>query len=628
MGAATDAAERRGVQSSIPTLVAFAPVFGLAAAQGGYFPTAWGWATLPLLWISVLALVLRSQLCLTGAEVLFCGLLAGLTAWIALSTAWSAAPSETILEFQRALVYLSGAAALFLVSRREDAGRVLAGLLAAIALIAAFALATRLVPDRISVSERTPVYRLAQPIGYWNGLAVFTAMGAILALGFAGRGRLLRLRALSAVCLVVLLPTFYFTFGRAGWLALAFGLVVALAIDPRRLQLLTTLLVLAPSVVIALWLSVHSPGLTRSGASSALAVHDGHRLGIALALVATAAAGTASLLGFAERRLAVSATTRRVFAAGVVACVIGGLLAAFVHFGSPVTLARKGYAAFKAPPPHVVNLNRRLLSFSGNGRYELWRLAWVDARHHPWLGSGAGTYERFFLRRQPANVGRVRDAHGLYVETLAELGPAGLALVLSALAVPLVVAVRARRHPHVPAATGAYAAFLAHAMVDWDWELAAVTLAAILCAGAILLAGRAHGALHRASTPVRGMAAGAAVVVACVATVGLIGNSALKASTAAARHGEWTHAAAAARRARGWMPWSPAPWAALGQAQLDAGLIREARMSFRKAVSMDKDDWELWYDLARASSGQPRADALQRAALLYPRSGLLARSQH
>ncbi|HYT50946.1 MAG TPA: hypothetical protein VEL10_01935 [Gaiellaceae bacterium] len=51
--------------------------------------------------------------------------------------------------------------------------------------------------------------------------------------------------------------------------------------------------------------------------------------------------------------------------------------------------------------------------------------------------------------RSPA---KVRDAHSLYVETLAELGPIGLALLSAALVVPLVAAVRARRHPlSVPA---------------------------------------------------------------------------------------------------------------------------------------------------------------------------------
>src|SRR5205814_3046095 len=124
----------------------------------------------------------------------------------------------------------------------------------------------------------------------------------------------------------------------------------------------------------------------------------------------------------------------------------------------------RGYDAFKAPPPHqVVNLNRRLLSFSGNGRADLWRLAWDEAQAHPLLGAGSGTYERFFLAHQPADESRVRDAHGLYIETLAELGPIGLSLLLGALLLPLALVGRSRGHPLVPVAAGAYVAYLVHA---------------------------------------------------------------------------------------------------------------------------------------------------------------------
>jgi hypothetical protein len=615
------------LRQSVPALVACVPVLGLASAQGGYFASAWGWASLPLFWVLAIALTVRSQLRLTGAECTFIATLTAFTGWIALSTIWSAAPAETMLEFERALVYVAGAAAVLVVSKSSSVSRVLGGVLAAISSIAAFSLATRLVPDRVGVFDRTAVYRLAQPIGYWNGLALFTAMGMILALGFAARARALPVRAVCAAALIILLPTFYFTFGRAGWIALAVGLIVALAIDPRRLQLLMTLLVLAPTSVTAIWLAAHSPGLTHSGVNAARAAHDGHHLALALGILAVLSASAATLLGLVERQVVVSVAVRRVFAAACAAALAAALLLTFVEYGGPQTLVRKGYAAFKAPPPHAANLNRRLLSFSGNGRYELWRLAWNDARHHPWLGSGAGTYERYFLRHQPADVGRVRDAHGLYLETLAELGPFGLALLLVGLGTPLVVAVRARAHPLVPAALGAYAAFLVHAMVDWDWELPAVTLAALMCGAAVLLAERHRADVQRVPTRARVLAAGVVIVVSAIATVGLIGNTALKASDSALRAGDWDRAAASARRARTLMPWSPQPWSALGEAQLAAGLVQQARASFRKAASMDTGDWHLWYDLARASSGRTRLEALRHAVALFPRSGLLLRKR-
>jgi Flp pilus assembly protein TadD len=68
------------------------------------------------------------------------------------------------------------------------------------------------------------------------------------------------------------------------------------------------------------------------------------------------------------------------------------------------------------------------------------------------------------------------------------------------------------------------------------------------------------------------------------------------------------------------MPWSPAPWEALGRAQLGAGQAADARHSFRKAISMDGGDWELWYRLAAASSGRARHEALLEASALFPRA--------
>jgi O-antigen ligase len=107
---------------------------------------------------------------------------------------------------------------------------------------------------------------------------------------------------------------------------------------------------------------------------------------------------------------------------------------------------------------------------------------------HPILGSGAGSYGLYWLRYRP-NPSFAQDAHNLYLETLAELGPLGLGLLLAALAAPLVGA-RAHGDPLAATAAGGYAAFLVHAGVDWDWEVPAATLAGLFCAAALLVAGR------------------------------------------------------------------------------------------------------------------------------------------
>src|ERR687888_304260 len=95
----------RTPEGVVPALAAFVPVVALAGAQGGYFPSAWGWATFPLLWVAALALVLRERVRLSGSERAFLGLLSALTVWILLSATWSVASAASIIESQRGLVY-------------------------------------------------------------------------------------------------------------------------------------------------------------------------------------------------------------------------------------------------------------------------------------------------------------------------------------------------------------------------------------------------------------------------------------------------------------------------------------------------------------------------------------------
>jgi O-antigen ligase len=84
----------------------------------------------------------------------------------------------------------------------------------------------------------------------------------------------------------------------------------------------------------------------------------------------------------------------------------------------------------------------------------------------------------------------VRDAHSLELETAAELGIVGLALLALMLGGVVAGAVVAlRRTP--AAAIGPVAAltvWAAHSALDWDWEMPALTLVAVLLAGMLLAA--------------------------------------------------------------------------------------------------------------------------------------------
>ena len=284
---------------------------------------------------------------------------------------------------------------------------------------------TRLFPERLGVFDPVAAYRLEEPLTYWNALGIFAAMGAILALGFAARAQTLVVRVLAAATLPVLFSTIYFTFSRGAWVAAGIGLVVAIAIDPRRLQLLLTGLVLAPVSALAVLISSHQDALTRTDAPLAAASREGHRLAVYLLLLVGASALVGAALALAERRVVPGRPVRLAFAGALALVAVASLLAVFVHYGGPVALARKGYDSFTTTSGGTpVNLNQRLFTFSGSYRSELWHAAWHDYKAHPVLGSGPGSYEQYWNKHRPIQH-KVRDAHNLYLEVLAELGRSG-----------------------------------------------------------------------------------------------------------------------------------------------------------------------------------------------------------
>jgi O-antigen ligase len=598
-----------------------------ATASGTYFPTSWGWAALAFGWAAAITLVLRRSLLLSRLDwAMLAGLLA-LTSWMALSSVWSENPTQTVLELERAVVYLTAALAVLLIVNQARVPQLVGGVLTGIALVAAYALATRLFPDQFGGVDNLALNRLARPLGYWNALGIFTAMGCLLALDVAARARSIGGRALAGAALPILVPTLYFTFGRGPWIALALGAVVMFALAPRRLQLVTTLIVAAPAPAVAVWLASHSEALTSNAPSLASASHEGHRLAVAV-LGLSAVGGLCVLsLAFLERRLPALPRAQLAYRTALCLAAVTSASVIFAVYGSPWAMSRRGYDAFKAPPVRVQpgqSLNKRLLSFSGNWRFDMWHIAWRETRRHPWVGSGPGTYEQYWLRYRPIPQ-KVRDAHGLYIETLAELGPLGLGLLLVVAALPLVAAVRARNRPFVAGVSGAYVAYLAHAGVDWDWEMGAVTLVWLFCGAALLISARDEQKLKPLS---RGRRAGAlALTLAAIgfAFVGLISNSALSASARAADAENWRRAESQARKAIDWAPWSLAGWQLLGEAQLQQAKLSAARASFRRAIAKDHRDWSLWLDLALASEGASRRHAAATAARLNPLSPEIAR---
>jgi O-antigen ligase len=159
---------------------------------------------------------------------------------------------------------------------------------------------------------------------------------------------------------------------------------------------------------------------------------------------------------------------RLAFAWAAVALLLGALVAVAVDRASPP--ARGATAARFAD--------------LGSNRADYWRVA-VDAfAAAPVHGTGTAGFRVEWLRERDVREGAV-DAHSLYLETAAELGLIGLAL-LAAFAGGVAVCARrlARADPALAAGPcAALAALALHAGIDWDWELPALALIGLLLAG-------------------------------------------------------------------------------------------------------------------------------------------------
>jgi hypothetical protein len=603
-------------------LVPFATVTGVAAASGGFNATSFGWTSLAFAWLVILVVTLAAPA--WGAfDVAWLTSAAGICVYTFASTVWSGSASVAIDSGQRTLEYLAGIAAALVIVRRGRVSPWLSGLALGAGAICVYSLATRLFPDRFGAFNADAGYRLFVPIGYWNALGIFASMALLIGLGVAtvGRGRVLRI--LTAVALVPLSATLYFTFSRGALAALAVGLLAVFTLSPQRLRLLGGVAVLVPVPAAGVLIASQAPALTHQATAVGAAAHAGHRLALELALLAAGQAALAAAYVVWLSRIKVGRTARGAAGAAAVAVTVVALVGAFAAYGSPPTLVRHAYDSFVSTPTGGSDLNSRLFSLSNNGRTVLWHSALADFRAHPVVGAGAGSFGRWWLAHRTTGY-FVEDAHNLYLQTLAEGGVIGLALLVALLVIPLVAAVRSRRHSLVAPAFGAYVAFLVHAAVDWDWQMPAVALLALFTAAVLVAAARGRQprwAVTRLPRLILGVAAGVVVVIAFV---GLIGNIALGEAQNGILNRSGQKAVVEAAKAHRWAPWSAVALRELGESRVLVGEKRSGLAALQKSATKDPGDWQTWYDIAVVASGAESRVALVRARALNPHAPELA----
>ena len=575
-------------------LVAFSAVVGLGAADGGYFPTEWGLATLGFVLVGLTVLLVADVPEPGRRELAFVGALTALASWAALSALWSPGAGTPVLEAERGVLYVAAAAAtVLLLALPGAAPATLGGVAAGAVALSLYALATRLFAGHVGGPYDPSGFQLAEPIGYANALAIVVVFAILLSVAFVAHGGTWA-RVAAATSLVLLLPTLYFTVSRGAIGALVAGLVLQAVIDPARGRLLRLAVPLGAPAVVAVLLSTAFSALTTEGAELEAVQHDGRWYALCLIVLGLVAAGAALL---------VEPDARRSTGSGRVSprVLVGILVVALVV----LPLALVGAAR-----------SNGLASLAGNGRDEWWRVAAEMVADEPLLGTGAGSFEARFLRDGSLSL-PAHDAHNLYLETLAELGPVGLALLLAVIAVPLTAVPRGRFALYGPAAAAAFAAYLLEAALDWNWEIPVATVPALMCA-AVLLAAAHEPGTRRLVGRRRAVAVALAAPVLAVALLAHVGNGAVAASADAASRDEPERALREAKRAIAWAPWAEEPWQLRGEAELLLDDEAAARRSFTRALELNDESWSAWLDLAAVVEGPARTRAVDRAEALNP----------
>jgi hypothetical protein len=453
----------------------------LAFFSGGYFERPRLIAGL-LSWAAVIGAVVLARQPLPrtrGAAIALAGL-AALCIWTALSLLWTPIAGATEDDLQRVLLYLGYFTACVVLLRAVWVQRLLEPLVAAGTLIVTgYALSERVLPDLFTLSRSvTAGGRLEQPLTYWNASGALAAIGVVLCVRTAGdRGRDARLRAVAAAATVPLATGVYLSLSRGVLAALAVGLAVLVALAPdARSQLRAIAIGFATSLPATIAAGALPAVRTLTGSAGAMRSE-----GLVLLAVMVAMAAVAALLAWREARRRSPAAAplhprhRALATAGVGIVLLGALLGAAALESKPESRS----PAFGANP-------QRLQSLDSN-RYSYWRVALDTFAERPIQGIGSGAFVVEWLQQRDVD-DPTREPHSVYLGTLAELGLVGFA-ALAAFLWGVGAAARDlwRREPALAAGPiAALVLWAAHAGIDWDWEMPALTMVALALGGALV----------------------------------------------------------------------------------------------------------------------------------------------
>jgi hypothetical protein len=453
----------------------------LSFFSGGYFDEARTWAGFGVWLVVIVALAAGAPLPKGRLAWLTVGGLAGLAAWTLLSALWAPLAGSAYHYGQIAVLYTGVVlAAATLFEPAEVRGIVEPAMAAAALIVVGYGLSARLLPGLLHFARSLSAQgRLEQPLTYWNAMGELAALGFVLSAALAGSARRPRVvRAVAAAGAVPLGVGLYVSFSRGALFACVAGLVTLIVLVRTRQQLVSLGITVGAAVIASL---VAAPQHGFSSLSGSLGSRE--QQGAIVFVVLVVLAGTAAAVQWRAiaRGSTASLNLPRRSPLIAVSVIAAGLALAIVLGAKEKSVAPlSGGAA-------------RLGTLQSN-RYEYWRVALKAFEAEPLRGVGAGGWAVYWLRDRRINA-FAQDAHSLPLQTMAELGLIGLALL--ALFLGGMVGVAARAHRLLPALAGGpaagFAAYIAHAPLDWDWEMPAVTMVAMLLAGALIAMAQTSG---------------------------------------------------------------------------------------------------------------------------------------
>jgi O-antigen ligase len=488
---------RRGVLLTAAAVLLVGPTV-LAFFSGGYFDgprfagTITAWAL-----VLVIAVAAPRPLPDSAAARMALAGLALIAVWTGASISWAPLSEPATDSTVRLLLYLGALVAAASAFRERLALRAVEPALALGAIVViGYGLAGRLLPDLIELDQSVRALgRLEQPITYWNAEGVLAAIGLVLCARLAGTpSRQLVVRVLAAAGCAPLGLGLYLTYSRGAIAVALVGLVVLLATAPTWEQLRAAAIALAAALGAALAGGVFHTVASLDGSVSERQSDGVIVLVLVLALmgaagVAEALAHRAELRGRARTGpLAIASRLPAVAALCVAVGLAGLVVAGLREQGSADELSKR------------TGISR--LASADSRRYDYWRVGLDAFADHPLRGVGSGGFRVEWVRERPVRASAL-ETHSLPLEMASELGLPGL-LGLGLLVVGVGLAGRRalRRHPELaPGACAALAVWGLHAMIDWDWQLPAVTLPAIVLAGALIAASEWPGATSPSASP-------------------------------------------------------------------------------------------------------------------------------